>query len=66
MRDRQTDSQPGKSERQNLREERTGKGFYPLLVEPQLPSDNSVDNNDNSWPVIMGYVLVSKQDANEK
>ena len=66
MRDRQTDSQPGKSERQNLREEMAGKGFYPLLVEPQLPSDNSVDNNNNSWPVIMGYVLVSKQDANEK
>lgn len=49
--ERQTDSPPGKSERQNLREERAGKGFYPLHVESQLPSDNSVDNNDDSWPV---------------
>ena len=67
MRDRQT-RQPTreKRERQNLSEERAGKGFYPLHVESQLPSDNRVDNNDDSWPVIIGCVLVSKQDANEE
>ena len=43
-----------------------GKGFYPPLVESQLPSDNSVDNNDDSWPVMIGCVLVAKQDANEE
>ena len=67
---RQTDRQTDKSGRQNPRAERAGKmggkGFYPLHVESQLPSDNRVDNNDDSWPVIIGCVLVSKQDANEE
>jgi hypothetical protein len=43
-----------------------GKGVYPPLVEFQLPRDDSVDNNDDSWPVIMGCALVSEQDANEE
>ena len=70
--DRQTDRQSARgSERQNLSEDRTGKmggkGFYPLHVESQLPSDDSVDNNDDSWPVKIACVLVvSKQDANEE
>ena len=68
MRDRQTrQTNQGKArERQNLSEERAGKGFYPLHVESQLPSDDGVDNNDDSWPVMIGCVLVSKQDANEE
>ena len=57
---RETDSKRG----------RAGKRFYPLHVESQLPSDDSVDNNDDSWPVMIGCVLVShvvsKQDANEE
>jgi hypothetical protein len=70
-RDRQTDRQSVRGiERQNLSEDRTGKmggkWFYPLHVESQLPSDDSVENNDDSWPVTIGCVLVSKQDVNEE
>ena len=61
--DRQTDSQ-GKA--RDRKRGRAGKTFYPLHVESQLPSDDSVDNNDDSWPVMIGCVLVSKQDANEE
>jgi hypothetical protein len=63
--DRQTDRQTGKRERQNPREERAGKmrgkGVYPPLVKSQLPTDDSVDYNDDSWPVMIGRVLVSQR-----
>ena len=74
--DGQADRQPTRKKREteskNRREGRgrwegrPRKGAYPPLVELQLPSDDGVENNDDSWPVIMGCVLVTKQDANEE
>ena len=67
MRDRQTDRQADREKRETeSKRGRAGKRFYPLHVESQLPSDDGVDNNDDSWPVIIGCVLVSKQDANQE
>jgi len=68
VRDRQTDRQADREKRETeSKRGRAGKRFYPLHVESQLPSDDSVDNNDDSWPVKIACVLVvSKQDANEE
>ena len=65
--DGQADRQPTREKQETeSKRGRAGKRFYPLHVESQLPSDDSVDNNDDSWPVMIGCVLVSKQDANEE
>ena len=69
--DRQTANQAKARDRIQESDGRTGqvggKGFYPPLVESQLPSDDRVDDDDDSWPVIIGWsVSVSKKDTTEE